>query len=174
MRCARVLIAVLACLALAGCAGNGPQRPSQRKGQTPEPDSTEMALLELNMQLAKTADEQLLRLAQAQEEPYALYEGNIWMHISDRGDTDGPTPKRDEEWLVHMRIHNLDGKLLQDTEGTYRIGKYELPPAIDNCLRDMHHGGRARLYAPWYAAFGIKGTDAVPPYENIIIDIELK
>ena len=50
-------------------------------GEAPKADSAQLALLALNQQLTETADEQLHRLAQAQEENYALYENGTWVHI---------------------------------------------------------------------------------------------
>ena len=56
----------------------------------------------------------------------------------------------------------------------YRIGKKELPQAVEENIGELHHGAQARLLAPWYTAFGLRGTDRIPPYENVIIDIELR
>jgi len=61
-----------------------------------------------------------------------------------------------------------------DAEGTYRIGEHELPQGVDANIGELHRGGKARMLVPWYAAYGISGTETVPPYENVIIDIELK
>ena len=168
-------IGILAVLAVcAGCAQKGPQRPSQRMGQSPDPDSAALALLELNQQLAQAADEELYHIVQSLDEPYALYDSNVWMRIVDKGDEDSPTPRSGEYREVHMRVYNLDGKLLEDTDGTYRILRHELPPGVDVNLLDLHRGAKARMYAPWYAAYGLQGTAHIPPYENVIIDIELK
>jgi FKBP-type peptidyl-prolyl cis-trans isomerase len=30
------------------------------------------------------------------------------------------------------------------------------------------------MLVPWYAAYGIQGTDEIPPYENLIIEIDIK
>ena len=165
---------VILAVVLAGCVQQGPQRPSQRMGQSPDPDSAALALLELNQQLAQAADEELYHIVQSLDEPYALYDSNVWMHIVEKGDEDSPTPRANEQWVIHMRVYNLDGKLLEDSEGTYRILRRELPPGVDVNVLDLHHGAKARLYAPWYAAYGLQGTAQIPPYENVIIDIELK
>ena len=133
-----------------------------------------MALLELNQQLAASADKLLTQKVQTLSQSYALYDSSVWMYIIDRGDEATATPKEGEEWTVHMRVYNLDEQLLVDSEATYRIGKYELPQAVDGVMAELHHGAQARLYAPWYTAFGMQGTVQVPPYENVIIDIELR
>lgn len=159
---------------LAACSHTAPQRPSQRMGETPKGDSTQLALMEMNQQLALAADKQLTRLAQEQTEPYALYVSNTWIHILDRGDEDSFSPIPGEEWTVHMRIYDLEEHLLEDSEAAYHIGKQELPLAVEANIEEWYHGTRARMLVPWYAAFGMKGTDRIPPYENVIIEIEIR
>ena len=163
-----------ALLLLTACGQTGPQRPSQRKSERPQADSAALALLELNQQLARAADKQLADFAQAQDEPYALYEADTWMTIIDRGDETSAAPRANEEWTVHMQTYDLSGHMLLDSEGSYRIGRQELPLAVDANIGELHRGGKARLLAPWYAAYGLQGTAEIPPYENVIIEIELK
>lgn len=173
MKVERLFLGVVA-FVLAGCGPQAPQRPSQRMGQAPQVDSAQLALLTLNQQLTQTADETLYRLAQAQEEPYALYENGTWAYLIDTGDAAKGAPREGEECTVHMRIFSLDGHLYSDIEQTAHAGKYEFPAAVDANIGEWNHGTKAKLLAPWYAAYGIKGTDAIPPYENVIIEIELK
>lgn len=166
---------VLCCAGLLlSCRPQAPQIPSQRKSAAPEVDSTALALLALNQQLASAADLQLAALVQKESTSYALYEAGTWMCILSRGDENRPHPQEGEEWTIHMRIYNLEGKLLTESEATYPIGKYELPQAVDANIGELYPGGKARLYAPWYSAYGLRGTKTVAPYENVIIEIELK
>ena len=166
-------LAVLLML-MTGCGGKAPQTPSQRKGQAPEADSATLALMEFNSQLAKAADKTVMDAVQAQEEPFALYEGQTWMHIVETGDTDGGLLIPGQAYSIHMRVYTLDGRMLEDTEGTYLLGKAELPAGIDWNIRELHHGAKARLFIPWYMAFGPKGNEHIPPYENVRIDLEIR
>ena len=159
---------------LVSCGHQSPQRPSRWIGKAPEADSAQLALMEFNRQMAKSADEQLMSIAQEQEERYALYTGGTWVTILDRGDIDSPSPKVNEECVIGMQIYTLDGKQLADTKATYVLGKFELPYAVEANITEWHHGCRVRMYAPWYSAFGMKGTEEVPPYENVIIELELE
>ena len=159
---------------LVSCVGKGPQRPSQRKGTVPAVDSTQLALMELNQQLALAADRQISQLAQAQEENYALYERGVWATILEMGDSERENPQPEEQCAIHMRIYSLSGTLYSDIEQTFRVGRHEVPEAIDENIGEWHHGARVRLLAPWYAAYGLQGTDNIPPYENVIIEIELR
>ena len=157
-----------------GCGHQAPQTPSQRKGQGPQVDSAALALLQLNQQLAEAADRELTALAQEQDSAFALYEAGTWMRIMNKGDETTPTPQANEEWTIRMRVYDLKMQLLEDSEASYCIGKKELPQAVEENIGEMHHGAQARLLAPWYTAFGLRGTDRIPPYENVIIDIELR
>lgn len=160
-------------LLLAGCTHTAPQRPSQRKGASPQADTTALAMMELNQHLAQAADEQILRLAQAQPEPYALYERGVWAFVAEKGDTNRPV-RNGEECTVRMRVYSLAGERYTDSEITACVGKYELPAALDENMPEWHHGAHVRMYAPWYAAYGIKGEGTIPPYENVIIELEIK
>lgn len=159
---------------LTACGHQPPQRPSQRKSDAPKADSAQLALLELNQQLAIAADQQLAQVAQAQNEPYALYESNVWLTVLERGNEDDGTPAPDEEWNIAMRVYSLSGQLLTDTEGSYRIGRRELPQGVEENISELYRGGKARMLVPWYAAYGVSGTADIPPYENVIIEVELK
>ena len=169
----RLVVSGLALIMLS-CGHQAPQRPSRRMGQAPEADSAQLALLELNQQLALAADKQLMQIAQAQEESYALYEGNTWIRFIDRGETETPSPQPNEEWTVHMRVYSLNNDLLMDTERAYLFGHHDLPAAVENNASEWHHGTQARMYVPWYSAFGLQGTQTVAPYQNVIMEIELR
>ncbi len=160
-----------------GCRQQGAQRPSTRINGTrkaPEPDSTHLALMELNQQLALTADNELRQIIKEQKENYALYNNGTWVLIVDPGQTSMPMLKADEECLLKMRISSLTGRLYQDREETIKIGKADLPIAIGANIYEWHRGVKVHMYAPWYAAYGVIGKDSIPPYENVIIDLELK
>ena len=166
-------ITIIGVALLAGCSNTAPQRPSQRKGESPKADTTALALMEMNQQLAQAADDCLLHLAQAQPETYALYERGVWASIEDKGDMGKPVTQGEECTLL-MKVLSLSGELYMDSEVTARIGKYELPAGVDDNITEWHHGARVRMFVPWYAAYGIKGTDHIPPYENIVIELNIR
>ena len=157
---------------LVSCGHQAPQRPSQRKGAAPQVDSTALALLEMNQRLTEQADQQILLMAQAQEPPYALYEHGTWARVLHVGDTQRPVV-RGEQCSLHLRVYSLSGTLYVDSQMTVPIGKYELPAAVDENITEWHRGARVQLLAPWYAAYGIHGSEHVPPYENVIIELEI-
>lgn len=167
----RLGIIGIAALLLIACGRVDPQRPTQRKSATPAVDSAQLALMELNLRLTQAADDQLSQLAQ-QEGNYVLYERGTWVQTVVWGEGEKVNPN--EECTVHMRISSLDGQLYCDVEQTALVGKHELPAAIDENIPEWKHGAQLLLLAPWYAAYGIKGTEHIPPYENVRIELEIK
>ena len=172
MKGERIIGICLAVLLMVGCGSRGPQRPSQRKSEPPQADSASLALLELNQQLTVRADEQVAKAAKAQKAPFALYERGTWAYRQQAGQ--GETIREGERCSLGMKVYSLSGQLYIDTELSALAGKYELPAAIDANITEWKHGDRITLLAPWYAAFGIKGTEHVPPYENVRIELEIR
>lgn len=162
-----IVVAVL----LTACTQTAPQRPSQRKREAPKPDSTQLALLAFNQQLTEAADAQLARIAREDALPFALYEHGTWGALTTPGDGETVLPK--EECKLHIRIYSLSGTLYTDSECTARIGAQTLPAAIEENITEWRHGAHVVLLAPWHAAYGIKGTEQIPPYENIRIDLTI-
>lgn len=161
-------------LCLTACSKQAPQIPSQRTSKPAQENAEQTATKALNQQLALTADEEVQAWVALQTDPYQQGEANTWIYVSDEGDPIGAQPATDEVWTVHMRIYDLAGQLLTDTEKAYRIGKKELPAAVDKNIGAMHRGAKARIVTPWYSAFGLTGTAEIAPYENLVIEIELK
>lgn len=163
-------------LALAACSGPNPQRPSTRlgKGATVEVDSAQLALLEYNARMVEAADKELMTLAQTREGEYAIYDNGTWMRIDAPGDVDAELIRRGDRRTLTMRVYDLNGKLLLDSQREYTIGQMEMPIGIDMNVRHLHPGARVRMLMPWYAAFGMQGNEYVPPYTNIMIDLEIR
>ena len=142
-------------------------------GQAPEPDSTQLALIERHHHLALAADEEITRFVQASGENYALYDNHTWLLITDKGDEDRPLMDGEEKEM-HLKVYDLRGRLLEDTRRRYRIGKMELPVCIEHNMEPLRSHSRVKILAPWYAAFGAQGTSGVPPYTNVMIDLEIQ
>ncbi len=169
----------VACIGLIGalvvsCGQPNPQRPSRRMG-LPQVDSTAVNLIKFNQHMRQEADRALQAKAQSNpDETYALYQWGTWVHIIDPGDEDAGKPQRNEECEIHMRIYSLDGHFYCDDEQSVTLAKYEIPVAVDWNILEWNHGAKVRMLVPWYSAYGIQGTDVIPPYENIMIDLYIK
>jgi hypothetical protein len=125
-----------------------------------------------NQGMTESADEQLASIAQADSLPFALYERGTWCAILSPGE--GETVQRGEECSLHIRTYSLSGKLYTDFVQTALIGAWKLPAAIEENITEWHHGARLVLLSPWYAAYGIQGTEHIPPYENLRIEITIQ
>ena len=44
---------------------------------------------------------------------------------------------------------------------------------IDMNINEWHREARVIIVAPWYAAYGMMGTEEVPAYENVLLDITI-
>ena len=175
MRIIRTLCLALTILFLTNCSKQQPQTPSRWMGKEVKVDSVHLALLELNQKMVEAADDKLTQIAQTKTEPYALYEGNTWIYFIERGDMNMPAPKDGDLLEVQMSVYTIEQeKLLVDIIREYRVGKSELLPAIENNITEFRKGTKARMLVPWYGAFGMKGTKDIPPYENVIINIEIR
>ena len=174
----RLVCFLWVCLLLSagGCCGRGPQRPSQRSGTKPEADSSALALMEMNQRLAIAADEEVLRYVQGLEDAERFAQmpfSNAWVRIMEKGDEQSACPQKDETWRLHIKTYSLQGQLLLDTEQEYRIGRNELPMCIEMNINEWHREARVIIVAPWYAAYGMMGTEEVPAYENVLLDITI-
>lgn len=177
MKTSIIYIFVLCALVMVACRqkSKGPQKPSRWMGKEIAVDSTQLALLEFNQKMVVAADKLLTEKAQQAEEEYALYENNTWIYFLQRGNEADSVPMRGDKWTIRMLVYSLEtGQLFIDVLREFQIGKGELPIAVDNNITEFAHGARARMLVPWYAAYGIQGTDEIPPYENLIIEIDIK
>ncbi len=166
---------VLVCCLLIACGKTAPQRPSQRSGEMPAEDTATLALLELNQRLVREADREVRVYVEHEPEAYALLEyANAWCCIFDHGDTDGAAPQNNESWTLHIRTHDLEGRLLLDEHRAYFFSRGELPVAVDVLQPELRHGERLRIVAPWYSAYGMHGNGIVAPYTSVVLDVTVE
>ena len=160
-------------LALTACT-IAPQRPSQRSDETPVPDSALMMQVEAHRMLAQAADAQLVEYIRLHPGHWFAQEDGSWV-LDPNPD---PFPHRareigEQSVALHMVVKDLQGNLLLDEQKEYRLGHCELPEAVENTLHSTLSTLNLIILAPYYVAFGSQGTDAIPPYTNVIIEIEL-
>lgn len=173
----RNVVFILCMLLLVACGKNsGPQRPSRWLGKTLWVDTTELNLMQLNQRLATEADAELMQYVQQQEESYALYRSSAWVHIIETGNIDREPYTYGQMCLLHMRIYAVNKKkmLLSDVYQSFKVDPSQLPGAVVDVVRELHPGAQARIIAPWYAAYGMKGNAQIPPYQNVIIELTIE
>lgn len=160
------------------CHRTAPQSPSRRSGMTQKEDTTVLSLMEINQRMVEQADVEILAIIDSlqanNDAQFAQMECGAWRMRTDAQARYGDSPKPTEHWRVAMRVYTLNGKLLQDIEGVYAIKHNDLPIAVEEAVEDMVEGGATIVYAPWYTAYGMKGTNSVKPYTNVRFDVTLK
>jgi hypothetical protein len=174
MRGIQLALIGIVCAMAVGCGQPNPQRPSRRMGQ-PQVDTMALNLMKFNQRMREEADKTLQ--AKAQRDPnerYALYQWGAWIHVIEPGNEEAGKPELGKECELHMRIYSLDGHLYCDDQRTVTLAKYELPVAVEWNVAEWYHGAKLKMLVPWYSAYGIQGTDAIPPYENVMIELDIK
>ncbi len=154
------------CSMLMACGKTQPQRPTF-KNRPQEADSTVVALVEVNQRMAADADSRLARYA---TEDYALQEEGYWvsgLHDIETGFSDST------QVCVRMQVYDTEGNLYEDRHETFCVGKTGDMRVLDPVLRQLHRGDSVSILAPWYMAYGSLGSQVVPPYTNVRIELRV-
>jgi hypothetical protein len=138
-----------------------------------ELDSTMLAQLELNANLAAAADKECSAFVQADSIEYTMDDFGFWYTKTITSNTTD-TIQRGEEVIVHIQINKLGGTLISDAKLTHIVGNGDLPTAITRSLKMMHYGEQMRIVTPWYTAYGVEGTKLIKPYSNLLIIITIE
>lgn len=155
------------CSMLMACGKTQPQRPTF-KNRPQAADSTLVALVEVNQRMAADADSRLARYA---TEDYALQEEGYWvsgLHDIETGFSDST------QVCVRMQVYDTEGNLYEDRHETFCVGKTGDMRVLDPVLRQLHRGDSVSILAPWYMAYGSLGSQVVPPYTNVRIELRVK
>lgn len=154
------------CSMLMACSKTQPQRPTF-KNRPQAADSTVVALVEVNQRMAADADSRLARYA---TEDYALQEEGYWvsgLHDIETGFSDST------QVCVRMQVYDTEGNLYEDRHETFCVGKTGDMRVLDPVLRQLHRGDSVSILAPWYMAYGSLGSQVVPPYTNVRIELRV-
>ena len=169
-----VLIIALA-IALSACSPQAPQRPSQRSGQQPEPDSATLAMVELHQRLADAADAELNNYIRNHPGQWFAQEDGSWYSPSPSGDnqSNSAAVAQRSGLIFHLRLvtRDLDGNLLSDVQGEYELGKCQLPSSVESTLHSTLSTLNYIVLAPWYVAYGSQGNEFIDGYQNVTIEV---
>ena len=187
-----VLIIALA-IALSACSPQAPQRPSQRSGQSVEPDSATLAIVELHRRLADAAEVELNNYIRNHPGQWFAQDDGSWYSPNPSGvaalagltaanvslaQAVAERRSSPQDGLsgaagplsLRLITRDLDGKLLSDVQGEYELGKCQLPSSVEKRL-SAQRSSHFKVLAPWYVAYGSKGNEAVPGYQNVTIEV---
>ncbi len=91
----------------------------------------------------------------------------------------GALIKESDEVEVFYTLHLATGKLVQSNEGSsplkFKLNDPQRPmiPGFKEGVLTMKKGTKARLFIPYYLAYGEKGGGPFPPKADVIFDIEV-
>ncbi len=175
-----LLYSLVIAVALTACVPQAPQRPSQRSGQQPEPDSATLAMVELHQRLADAADVELNNYIRNHPGQWFAQDDGSWvMGVELQPDTKLQT--RNTIYSLRLVTRDLDGNLLSDVQGEYELGKCQLPSSVESTLNSKHQTSDTKhqtlstlnyiILAPWYVAYGSQGNEFINGYQNVTIEV---
>lgn len=79
---------------------------------------------------------------------------------------------------VRMKVEGLDGTIFKETEKgeieSFMIDKSDIETGLQEGIKKMRIGDKAKLIVPSHLAHGIAGDmEQIPPLTTLIIDVEL-
>ncbi|GGY93373.1 FKBP-type peptidyl-prolyl cis-trans isomerase [Shewanella fodinae] len=86
----------------------------------------------------------------------------------------GDAPKPEDVVTAKYRGTLLDGTEFENSgEQPVRFALMTMIPGLEEGIRQLHTGGKARFFIPADLAYGADGVGAVPPQAALIFDVEL-
>lgn len=97
-------------------------------------------------------------------------------YIYEKGD--GPLAESGMTAQVRFKITLLTGEPCYQTEGneteSFKIDKSEIESGVQEGIKKMHVGDKAKLIIPSHLGHGLAGDfDKIPPLTTIVVDLEL-
>lgn len=163
-----LVILVVMVLGLHGCKPN--PKTTKHVSNSVEVDSAMVAQIRFNMHMAEIADQACIAAVKKEPRDYVMDEVGFWYAktISKGGNN---LLQQGQEIILHIQIYQTDGAPLLDKKFNTTVGTDELPLAISRSLNRMRMGEQMQVITPWYAAYGIEGTNIIKPYNNLQITI---
>lgn len=164
------LYIILLVLLMTGCHRTAPQRPTRLGEQ--RADSTVIRLIALNEQLSEQADRAILDWINRQQQEWTQLDCGAWIR---KPINSTQPPQEGQEQTIHLQVYSMSGALIYDCQRTVLVGREEgIPTAVSEVLREGLIGQEAQLVCPWYAGYGPHGNDQISPYENILINVQIR
>ncbi|MFQ6370658.1 FKBP-type peptidyl-prolyl cis-trans isomerase [Shewanella sp. YIC-542] len=86
----------------------------------------------------------------------------------------GPAPKPEDVVTAKYRGTLLDGTEFENSgDEPVRFALMTMIPGLEEGIRQMHTGGKARFFIPAALAYGADGAGAIPPQSALIFEVEL-
>ena len=164
----RIILIFFPIFILASCGKSvRPQEPAN----TPEIDTVAQNLLYTNQLLVEETNKELALFVKSTGMDFALSNNGFWFRWLSKSENE--PLQVDMAADIHYEVWLMDSTKCVDISREVRVGKKEVPPAIDKALLMMSSGEKMEIISPWYCAYGQKGDDYVPAYTNVRFILEV-
>ncbi len=90
----------------------------------------------------------------------------------------GKMVTRDTKNTTHYKLYLADGTFIQDSRSgnkpfEFKLSERPMITGFVEAILKMRAGGKARLFIPYYLAYGEKGGGPFPPKADIIFELEI-
>lgn len=163
-----LLMGFIAGMAFSSCKRPAAQYPSNKVQST---DSTTVSVLEINRILAQREDSLILDLVSQQTVPFKHTNSGLWYYIEQN--TQLNTLKNDSSITFTYTAYSINGEKIKSEKKQITFGKKEIPNGLEEGLKLLRKGDKARFIIPWYLAYGMKGNDEIPPYTSLVYQVQV-
>ena len=108
----------------------------------------------------------------AQKTDIVVTESGLQYKIIEKGT--GAHPTESDKVVVNYQIYTQDENLLVKSEENSKFALNSLVPGFIEGIKLMNVGAKYRFYVHPTLAYGMEGTDSIPPNSLLIFDVELK
>lgn len=164
------LLAFLLLLISFSCKNNPKQISSREIKQYKEP------LVKVNKILVEKDRIRIEKFAQRRNWKMQTSETGLYFIIN--GNSTGEKAKESDLVTIKYRLSLLDGTICYSTDSlgpeSFVVGHEDIEPGLDEGIRLMKKGQKAKLILPPHLAYGLLGDQAkIPPRSIILIELEL-
>lgn len=88
-------------------------------------------------------------------------------------DSKGLKPEIEDKVVIKYKIYSMDNKLLLESDGDTTFNLKSLVPGFIEGISLMNEGSKYRFFVHPKLAYGMDGTEDIPPNTLLIFDVEL-
>ena len=154
---------------LAGCSSKEPQRAVEKK---PETTSIEERLSNANKVVAQSEEVQINNYISRRNWPVEKLSNGlrIWEYETGKG----KKVDYNDEITIKYRLEAITGQLIYDETKTLIVGTLEVETGLDQALRELKKGSKAKVIIPSHLGYGLVGDgNRIPKMAVLIYDVEV-
>ena len=168
----RTVIIIQICFILllsVGCSSKEPQRAVEKQSETM---SIEERLANANKVVAQSEEVQINNYISRRNWPVnKLSNGlRIWEYETGKG----KKVDYNDEVTIKYRLEAINGQLIYEETKTLIVGTLEVETGLDQALRELRKGSKAKIIIPSHLGYGLVGDgNRIPKMAVLIYDIEV-